>query len=129
MSGLLFNFSHSRTHLSSLVAAKPSSSSSHGLELRCGLAHGRGDMKRPRPVASWTVPYYIKEEICCVLFRGSRWDSGESLEFGVTQSSGLKLDSVVSKCVTLDKLLFHSEAPVLICEMEINITFQLQELN
>lgn len=61
--------------------------------------------------------------MCCVLFRGSRWDGGESLDFGVSQSGGL--NSVVPKCSTLDKLLLSSEALVLICEMGIKIPFQL----
>ena len=42
----------------------------------------------------------------CILFRESRWGSGESLGFGVSWSGGLKPDSVVPRCVTLGSY-FH----------------------
>lgn len=63
--------------------------------------------------------------MCCVFFRGSRWDSRESQDFGVSRSDGLKPDSVVPRCMTMGKLLLPSEALFLTYEMVIRITFQL----
>lgn len=57
-------------------------------------------------------------------FKGSRWNSGESQDFGVSKSDRLKPDLAVPRSMTMGKLLLPSEALVLICEMGIRITFQ-----
>ena len=41
----------------------------------------------------------------CIVFRESKWGSGESLDFGVSWSGGLKPDSVVPRRVTLGSYL------------------------
>ena len=41
----------------------------------------------------------------CIVFRESKWGSGESLDFGVSWSGGLKPDSVVPRRVNLGSYL------------------------